>query len=189
MKAYHLIITSIIFISISLSAIANPTPGTGGKRKLTLKKGTKITLQVNDNIGSSNVEQGNVVEMMVVLDVVVNGQVVVKGGTYAEGNVKSVKRAGIFGNGAKMRVEGNNIRTIDGQRIPIKSMKLVRSGSDRKALAWGTSIALPVVGVVMGTPILIPCAVIGLLIKGRDAEIHAGTLVTAKIMEDVVIEY
>ncbi|MEM6967342.1 MAG: hypothetical protein AAF573_21440 [Bacteroidota bacterium] len=155
---------------------------------LKIKRGTKITLQLNTEVNSRTAAIDNVIEMMVLLDVKVKGKTVVSSGTYAEGIVTRAKRAGIFGKGAKLELEGINVLTIDGQRIPIKSVKVSRKGRNRKGLALGTSLVIPTVGIIMGTPLLIPFAVVGIFVKGRNVEIPVGTLVTAKIMEDITVQ-
>jgi len=162
----------------------NATPKT---HILKLKKGTKVTLMVNDLISSREAESNNVIELTVLKDVKVNGKVVVFEGTFAEGVITDVRRAGIFGRGAKLEFEGINILAADGQRIPIKSLKVKKRGKNRKGMALGASIIIPVAGVLMGTPLLIPFGIIGIFVKGRDVEIQPGTLVTAKIMEDTEI--
>lgn len=159
------------------------------ERKITIKRGTKITLQLNDNVSSQENELGNVVEMMVMMDVKVNGKTVVASGTFAEGLVTDARRAGIFGKGGRIELEGINIRSIDGQRIPIKSVKVKKQGKNRKGMAWGMSILIPAAGILMGTPMLAPFAIVGLFVKGREIDIEAGTLVTAKILEDVIVIY
>ena len=156
-------------------------------QKITLKKGTKITLQLNNDISSRDMEEGNVVEMMVMMDVMVNGKKVIASGTFAEGIVTTVRRSGNFGRSGYIELEGVNVRSIDGQRITIKSVKVRKRGRNRKGLAVGASILIPTVGILMGAPILIPFVAVGLVVRGRDVEILSGTLVSAKIMEDVKV--
>lgn len=193
MKFFPHICLCLCLFSIPFSNFAyngNPTPTPENPpRKIKLKRGTKITLQLNTTVNSNEVSTNTVIEMMVVLDVKAKGenQSIILAGTYAEGIVTSARRAGIFGKGAKIELEGINIRAIDGQRIPIKSLKVSRRGKNRKRFAYGASILIPTVGIIMGTPILLPFAIIGVFVKGRNVEISVGTLVTAKILEDVEI--
>lgn len=194
MKSFPHILSLFIFLSILLpdsQAVVDQKQfySTTPSRKIKLKRGTKITLQLNTTVNSKNISTNSVVEMMVVLDVKEKGesQPIILSGTYAEGLVTSAHRAGIFGRGAKIEVEGINVRAIDGQRIPIKSIKVIRNGKNRKRLAYGASILAPAVGVIVGSPWLIPLAAIGIIIRGKEVEIPMGTLVTAKTLMDMEI--
>lgn len=166
----------------------NSTDPTNNEEIVNVKRGTKITLQLMSDVSSRDLEKGRVVEMMVMMDVIVDGQKVVAAGTYAEGIVKDVRRAGVFGKGGYLEVEGINIRTVDGQRVGIKSMKVSKRGKSRKGLAIAAGVLIPVVGIIVN-PYLIPFAVIGLVVKGRNAEISSGTLMTAKILEDIEVKF
>ncbi len=162
----------------------NPTPG---KKTMTIKRGTPITLQLMDDVNSLDMVADNTVEMMVLIGVERNGETLIETGTYAEGRITRVRRAGVFGRGAFLQLEGTSIRTSDGQVIPISSVKTTKIGNGRKVLAVGASVALPAIGVVMGTPLLLPFAAIGLVMKGKEVEINKGTLVRAKLKYDIEV--
>jgi len=184
---FHIVL--ILLISNTLLATPfnngdNPTPS---KKSITIKRGTIITLQLMDDVNSLDVETDNTIEMMVLVGVEKDGQTLIQTGTYAEGRISRARRAGVFGRGAYIELEGTSIRTADGQRIPISSVKTAKRGKGRKVLAVGASIALPAIGITMGTPILLPFAAIGLVMKGKEVEVNKGTLLRAKLKYDVVV--
>ena len=117
-----------------------------------------------------------------------NGETLIETGTYAEGRITRARRAGVFGRGALLELEGTSIRTTDGQLIPVNSVKTTKRGKERKVFAVGASVAIPAIGLTMGTPILLPFIAVGLLLKGKEIEITKGTLVRAKLKYDMQIQ-
>lgn len=154
----------------------------------TLRKGTTITLRLVEPIKSSAVEKGNLVGLEVYGDVVVDGKVLIATGTYAEGEISKKRKPGVFGRGAVLEVNASNLRTVDGQRISLKSKGLRKIGGNRTFFAYTISTLVPAVGIAVFSPWFSPFVVSGLLVKGKEAEIPKGTFFTAYIGQDVRIK-
>lgn len=103
-------------------------------QKLLLKAGTPISLQLNQSLNSDEAQQGSIVELMVRTDVIVNGKVVLRAGSLAEGWIKEVyrgcKRCSTMC--AKIVISVQSAQAIDGQRIYLKGIPYTVKGDCRK---------------------------------------------------------
>lgn len=124
------IINFALFAAMTfISFAANATPTFDGlnngpttcEEMLTLRAGTIISLQSNEEISSEEVYVGNAIDFFVRSNVVVNGKVVIASGSIAEGWVKKVKSA-CGGNCAEITITVENVQTVDGQRIYLRSI-------------------------------------------------------------------
>jgi len=88
---------------------------------VSLRAGTIVSLQSNEEIESDEVYVGNSIDFFVRSNVVVNGKVVIASGSIAEGQVKRVKSS-CGGNCAEITVIVDNVQTVDGQRIYLRSI-------------------------------------------------------------------
>ena len=153
-----------------------------------LKRGTPISLRILENINSWEIEEGHLVQMEVVVNVVWNRKVLVATGAFAEGKVAYLKKRGILGQSARIGLEATSLQAVDGQRIPLQSNPLYRkSGRSRRGLALGVAILVPVSGVVVGSPFTIPFALLGIFVKGQPAKIQIGEELSAVVKRDTEI--
>ena len=112
-------ITSATFANTNIA-----TPMTGGEtceELITLRAGTIVSLQSNEEISSDEVYVGNAIDFFVRSNVVVNGKVVITSGSIAEGQVKKVKSS-CGGNCAEITITVESVQTVDGQRIYLRSI-------------------------------------------------------------------
>jgi hypothetical protein len=154
----------------------------------TLRKGTTITLRLVEAVNSKEMDQGNLVNLEVYGDVMVDGMVLIATGTYAEGEIVKKRKPGVFGRGAVIHVNAGNLRTVDGQRIGLRSKGVKKTGANRAFFACSASTIIPLVGLALTNPWFVPFVATGLLVKGKDAEMPKGTVFTAFISEDVLIK-
>lgn len=154
---------------------------------VTLKKGTVVTLRIEDHISSYDAQVGDLVSLSVYDDVKQGDMVVVKAGVFGQARVTRVRKPGAFGRPGKIELEAVNVKSIDGQSIRLTSMPFAEEGRNNKSAAYAVSIILPAVGVVIGAPYLLPCAVVGLFIKGKEGEVKPMTMLNAVIAKDVQI--
>ena len=153
-----------------------------------LEQGTPITLKVFKEIRSDEVVPGDLVELEVHTEVNVDGKnVLMATGYYAEGRITRVRKAGSFGRSGFIEIEAISAKAVDGQRVPLEGKLLYRIGKNRKGMAFGMSIGIPVVGVILGGPALVAFATVGIFVKGGEAVLSPDTLIPARIAEDVII--
>lgn len=156
-----------------------------------LKKGTEVTLILEETVSSKMAQMSGVIGLGVYLDVKVDGFVVINSGRYGEGHSK-VRRSGIFGRPGKVTVQATSVQAVDGQIIPLECQPIVGTGRDRYALAIVGSILLPAVGVILGPANpwawwLTAGIGFGFLTKGRDVELNPvdNTKIKAFVKRDV----
>jgi hypothetical protein len=163
---------------------------------VTLKKGTIVTLKLLEPIRSDEVEESTIIPAAIGLDVVVEGERVAVTGAYAEARVRRVDPASRFGKGALLEIEAINMQLIDGQRVKLAGDVSRAKGNHRRLLAWTVAIVTPAVGALFAqsagngeaAPFMIPFAGLGLLVKGKAAELPVGSLLTAVVTRDTEVQ-
>ncbi|MBV6441702.1 MAG: hypothetical protein EPGJADBJ_03390 [Saprospiraceae bacterium] len=163
-----------------------------GEGEVLLKKGAEVTLILEEPVSSTMPQSGGVIGLGVYLDVKVDDYVVINAGRYAAGKA-SARRSGFFGRPGKVSLQALNVQTVDGQTIPLESLPLAATGSDRYALAIVGSIVLPAVGVILGPANpwawwLTAGIGFGFLVKGKEVEIPVHTKFRAFVKRDVWIK-
>lgn len=193
MYRYCLLILSCLFgmapvLTTAQVADTSTTPG-----QILLKQGTIVTLKLEEELRSDEVEETSIIPLTVGLDVVVDGQRLALTGAYAEARVKKARRAKAFGKPGELEIEPINMQLIDGQRIPLYGKARGAKGKNRKFLAWVVAIVTPGVGAAFAAsagssdaiPFMIPFAGLGFLVKGKEAVMPVGAIVTANVTRDV----
>jgi hypothetical protein len=123
--------------------------------------GTAIMLKTTSEVTSSS-SVGDIVSMVVVQDLVVNGKTVAKAGAGAIGEVTALAKNGFFGVPSEITVTVKRVTMIDSNMISVNTSKTVK-GNDRMACS--------VIGAIL---CLFPA-----LIRGGDAKIAAGAMFDA----------
>lgn len=136
-----------------------------------LPDGTIVDLEIVDVLNSSRQRRGDRFAIRVTVPVLVDGQTVIPAGTTGIGEVVHAAAARSGGAPGELLIAA---RTLDvgGQSVPLRGLKLARTGQDNTAMAIGASVAIG------------PFA---MFIRGREIEIPASTEVVAKLAGDVVL--
>jgi hypothetical protein len=136
--------------------------------------GTAVQLEIRDVLTTEHKELhvGQSVEMDVLQPVMLNGQVVIPGGSRAVGEITSVRNKGMWGKsggftGRVLYIEANN-----------RQIRMNGSFTDRGETGTG--------GVVASVALL-PIA--GFFVTGTSAHLAAGTHVTAFVAEEIAISF
>jgi hypothetical protein len=200
MKRAHFLSLTLLLVLITNSVFAQINPisingekGTAQSDKLIpLKRGEIVSLELVQSISSDNVQIGDVIKLQVTKPVMVEGYTLIHRGAYGEAIVRDVQRAKGYGRGGRIVLEVANVETFDGHRIALKANSLlIVEGQNRKGLAWGmTAIGVVVAGGVgiatlgaTGMLVGVPFVALGSMIRGREATIELGRMVSATIME------
>lgn len=128
-----------------------------------LPDGTEIKLVTIDEISSQKAVQDDPLTFRVAEDVIVDGKILIAKNTTAKGIVTNAKKKGFMGRSGELSIRLESTETVDGQKIKIRSSKSGEGGDNT-----GTTIALTV---LFGP--------LGLLKRGKEAVIKAGTNITA----------
>lgn len=136
-----------------------------------LPEGLTIHLATQDELSSKKAKVGDPVKFVVRDPVVIGGATVIPAGSAAVGQVTRAQDNGLFGRSGKLEIGVSHI-DLAGRQIP------VRGNRDKKG-ASGT------VGAVGAAIVFLP---LGLLIRGREATIKAGTPVDVFVAKETPME-
>lgn len=147
---------------------------------VTLRSGTSVVVEALQNYNSKNLSDGQVVNVRVKYNVVVNKQTVIAAGSIGNATVINVQKPGSFGKPGKVELQIQSVQSVDGQQILLSGMNMIAEGQNKRGLAWGLSIGLFIFTIIGGAA--------GFFIKGKPAEIKSGTTSNASVASDAQIE-
>ena len=149
-------------VSAQSMAASSAVRAAAARAVVNVPEGTEISAVTTEKLSSKTASEGDRVSLRVDEDVKIDGVVVIAKGAMVRGQISEAKAAGRMGRGGKLNLRIESTTLVDGQRINVRSTK-AKSGDD----ATGTTVALTV---LFGP--------IGLLKKGKDAEIAEGARIT-----------
>ncbi len=147
---------------------------------VTLRAGTAVVVESSQTYYSKNLSEGQTINVRVKFNVVVNKKIAIAAGALGTATVSEVKKPKIFGGGGRLEVQVQSVQAVDGQQILLSGIPHITEGGNRKALAWSLSIVLLILTIVGGA--------VGFFIKGKDAELKAGTTINSSVASDSKID-
>lgn len=151
--------------------------------RVKLPKGTEFRVKLGKSLTTKHTKAGEEFTVTLSDDTIFekNLLIVAKGG-FAFGEVDQSKPAGRFGRSGRLRLTINEVAALDGTQIPVKVEGLA-DAFDKKKL--GLAVGASAVGyVALGGPVGL---VGGIFVKGREAEIPAGTEFVVTSIEDTYV--
>ena len=139
------------------------TQTNGEAVNLTIPDGTEIKIVTNEDISGQEVVEGDPLTFKIAEDVKINGKTAIAKDAIVKGTVSSAKKKGFMGKGGELSIRIESTQTIDGQKIKLRASKSGDGGNN-----VGSTVALTV---LFGP--------LGLLRRGKEAKIKAGTILTA----------
>ena len=136
--------------------------------EVVIPDGTEFTVVTTEEISSKTANEDDPINLKVMEDVKINGQIVIAKDTLVKGVVASAKKSGMLGRGGSLGIRIETTTTVDGQKLKLRSAK--GKEGDNKT---GTTVAL----VVLFGPL-------GFLKKGKNAIIKPGTPIKVFTDED-----
>ncbi len=134
--------------------------------EISVPDGTEIEVQLKNNLSGQDAKEGDVVDLVVVRNVVVNDVVVIAEGAAATARITRAKRAGYWGKSGKLEWSMQDVQTVANRKVPVRFSKSVSGGSNSGSVA---------VGAVVTTVLLGPVGLLWGLKKGKKATIPAGS--------------
>ena len=147
---------------------------------LTLRAGTPIVVEASQTYNAKNLSEGQTVNVRVKYNVIVNKQTLVAAGALGTANISGLTKPGSFGKPGKMELQMQSVQSVDGQQILLSGTPMIAEGQNKKGLAWGLSIGLFLLTFIGG--------ITGLFIKGKPAELKAGTTTNTSVASDAQVE-
>lgn len=147
---------------------------------VTLRSGTPVVVEAMQTYSSKNLSEGQTVSVRVKFNVVVNKKTVVAAGALGNATITDVQKAGGFGKPGRLELQIQSVQSVDGQQILVSGMNMISEGQNKRGLAWGLSIGLFLLTLIGGA--------IGFFIKGKPAELKAGTTSNTSVASDAQID-
>lgn len=85
-------ITAVMLLACGIAAAQSTS--TSEASQLTIPSGTKVPLALKQSISTKNAREGDAVYAVTTFPVVINDRIVIPAGTYVQGRISNVKRAG-----------------------------------------------------------------------------------------------
>ncbi len=164
-------VTAIFIIPIFL-AVLTPIPAYSNPGKVKLSVGNPVILKLTEEVSSATKNMNDMINLEVARDVIVDGKIVIKGGTPAIGTVTMVEGKGVVGKPGKIQFSVDSTKSVDDQNVLLRST-VTQTGKDSST----SSIA---VGAI--------CCIFGLFMKGGEASFPVGSEVKAFTLQDLSVE-
>ena len=142
-------------------------------KEIVIKAGTPIEATTLYEISSKTHPVGTTVELKLLNQVSVKGQVVIPAGSTIKGRVTQSKKHSIFGQSGSIAIEATSVTGVDGTLVPVTGLTLRNEGKGR--LGWA---------LVTGFTCL---PLFGFLIPGQQGIIPAGSQLSGNVMANTTI--
>jgi hypothetical protein len=174
-----LLLATVFLSAVPAIAAETPTPSETAEAakpgveqqpdltQLVLPANTVIELEVVDFVGSNTNKPGDFFHLRLAKDVMLGSVVLIPAGTSAIGQVVHATKSGTGGKGGELILAARYIDAPQGQ-IKLRS-SFGAAGKDRTKTAIGMTIAV---------------GALGMLVKGKQVELPAGSPISARIAVD-----
>ena len=198
------------------NSAARPDPSAADANQLSIPSGTKVPLSLKQSISTKNAREGDAVYAVTTFPVVINDRIVIPAGTYVQGRISNVKRGGrIKGRaevlmhfrtliypsgytvvlpGAVENVPGAEKTSMKDEEGTIRQDSQTGEKAKTAATAAGTGAVVGglsngvkggLIGAGIGGGI---GTAIGLLTRGNDVRMEAGTTLEMVIQREVPLD-
>ena len=158
-----------VFISLLLCFICSLGIA---EEKVVLKDGTPVMLRLTEEVSTKTKNLNDSIRFEVSKDITVNGKMVIKAGTPADGTVSVCQKPDILGQEGTISFTVNSTKAVDGQWVYVRS-NLSRSGENKMLISAGAAYVC--------------CPIFG-LIKGSGASFPIGSEIKAYTENDVTVK-
>ena len=129
----------------------SPAPQMEIPPQLTLKKGSFLTVRVDQPLSSDRNQQGDPFSATLARPVVVDGVVVAERGQTLSGRVEAAEKAGRVRGTSKLALQLTDLSLVDGQQVPIQTQLIGRSGATSEGRDAGAIASTTAMGAMIGT--------------------------------------
>ena len=206
----------VMFLACGLAVAQAPPAAAPDASQLTIPSGTKVPLALKQSISTKNAREGDAVYAVTTFPVVINDRIVIPAGTYVQGRISEVKRAGrikgraevlmhfstlIYPNGYTVVLPGAVENVPGAEKTSMKDEEGTirqdsQTGEKAKTVATAAGTGAVVGGLSNGVKGgLIGAGIgggigtaIGLLSRGNDVRMEAGTTLEMVIQREVPLD-
>lgn len=137
-----------------------------------IPKGTTFDVEIVKDASSKTNKTGQVIEVRMVDNLMINGVVIIAKDTIGEATIKEARKAGGFGRKGKLTITPTKIRTINNVAVPINGSLEGAGSTDGGAVV--VAVAVSLVG--------------GLFMKGSNVSYPAGTNIKVSVEKDTDLQ-
>lgn len=141
---------------------------------ITIPSLTVVSVEIMVDLGSKISKSGDVFPIRLAAPIVIDGRIVVPAGATGMGEVIHAKRSGGMGAAGELVLAARYVE-VDGRRLKLRSLQFGISGRSSIETVNTINIASA------ASPL--PIGVVGFFIKGKQANVPAGTVASAKTSE------
>jgi hypothetical protein len=169
-KPLRTLIFSLIFFHIASTLL--PTLCLAQQSaSIRIPSGTEVPVVISEKLSSGTHSAGSEFSAKVANDVSVSGVVVFRSGAPVTGVVESAKKKGAVGAAGRLAISLKSTHAVDGTSVALSGSKEVEGES-----SVGTALVITIL-----------CCILGLLMQGGNADIPAGTQITARTAQEATI--
>jgi len=175
-------------------------PSAPAPPRLTISRGTFVTVRVNQTLSSDRSHAGDAFSATLARPIVVDGFVVAQRGQTLGGQVSEATKAGRIEGTSRLGIRLTDLTLVDGQQVPIQSQFISRAGGtsvgrDAGAVAGTTALGAAVgaaadwgTGAAIGAGAGAAAGLIGVLLtRGHPSVIYPESVLTFRIEAPVTI--
>jgi len=176
------------------------TPDSGAGSRLTVKRGTFVTVRVDQALSTDWNREGDAFSATLARPLVIDGVIVAQRGQTVGGRISEAQKAGRVQGVSRLGLQLTDLTLVDGQQVPVQSQLISRSGStsmgrDAGAIAGTTALGAAIGGAAdwgrgaaIGAGAGAALGAIGVLLtRGRPSVIYPESLLTFRIEAPVTI--
>ncbi len=132
MKKYILFTFALSIFALQLPAAPAPLSAESSEytfaRKVTLRAGTLVLLELDEQLQSNRMTVGQMVKFKVTTDVVVDGRIAIRTGALAYGRVKHISPT-TYNNAEEIRIEVTTAQAVDGTQVALNGAEQILKGA------------------------------------------------------------
>lgn len=147
---------------------------------VTLGAGKPVLLALQERIVAGEKQENDLIKLMAIRSVTVDGVTVIKKGADAFGRVIEIKKGKSWGRKGEFTIRIDTVMAVDDTEVPLNAVQ-TREG---KSHVGGATTLAATTGVLL-CPLIAPT---GFLIKGETGELPAGYEIKAYVDDDVEIK-
>jgi hypothetical protein len=140
--------------------------------KVKAEQGTVVRVKSLADISSKDAKSGDLVDFVCAEDIFIGGKLIIKENASVFARIEEAEKAKSGGKQGSIKIAFEGIKAVDGQKIPLRSVKGTTEG--KSTLASTVALSLVV------SPLF-------LLKKGKEVNLPKGHLLEAYVAQDVEI--
>jgi len=172
------LLTALATADAAAALAQQPTRTVAARQCCRLASGTVVMVELAEPVSTKTHKAGDTFAIRLAEPVVVQGQIVLQAGAKGVGEVTDAAKPGLGGKGAKLVLSVRSLTDSAGHTLPLKGLQLAVNGKGHEKAA--TALGLGGIGFA-------PLGLAGIVMRGGDAELPAGTQATAKLASSTTL--